>query len=296
MKRTAYTYKHALPILNNFIAILFFVASLFAQAAFATSPPKRIVVLNAANTEIVFELGQGDRIVGTDAGANYPEAAKSIAKVGHPYRPSVEGIISLKPDLVIASEENLPPESAAQLRSAKMNLIVLPNSGKDGIEGLKNRINKIADLLSSQKDAKSLTARIDRDLAKLTAKVKAQKNHPKVFFLYAHGPSKTFIYGKETGSHSLIEAIGGINAADFMSGTKPLTSEAMVQAAPEAIIMLERGLAAVGGKEEALKLPGVSLTPAGKNKKVIAVDDSIRWIGPRFVIFAEKLFDEVYKN
>ncbi|RYZ91718.1 MAG: hemin ABC transporter substrate-binding protein, partial [Moraxellaceae bacterium] len=92
----------------------------------------------------------------------------------------------------------------------------------------------------------------------------------------------------------LIRLSGGVNAASFTTGTKPLTAEAMVQASPDAIIMLGRGLKAVGGVEGALKLPGVMLTPAGRNKKIIQVDDSIRWVGPRFPQFASKLFDQTH--
>lgn len=112
--------------------------------------------------------------------------------------------------------------------------------------------------------------------------------------LYSHGPGHANIYGRNTGSHLLIEAAGAINAADFTEGTKPLTSEAMVVSSPDSIIMLGRGMTAVGGVEGALKLPGVHLTTAGKEKKIFQVDDSIRWVGIRFPQFANELFDNIY--
>ncbi|MBX3039942.1 MAG: ABC transporter substrate-binding protein [Bdellovibrionaceae bacterium] len=255
--------------------------------------PPKILVLNASNVEIFYGLGKQELIVGTDMSVRFPPETESIPKVGHPYRPSVEGMISLKPDLVLSSEENLSPSTAEQLRTAKIPVLIIENSGKDGIEGLKNRVRFIATLTGAEDKGKALVEKIDNDLLALSKKTKTLKPNLKVFFLYAHGPGDAYVYGRETGSHALIELIGATNAADFTTGTKPLTSEAMVQASPDVIIMLHRGLKAVGGIDGALKLPGVSLTPAGKNKKIVAVDDSIRWVSPRFPEFGDKLFNDI---
>src|SRR5690625_4558203 len=78
--------------------------------------PENVVALNASVLEIIFELGLGERVVGTDDSGLYPE--NDLPKVGHPYNYGVEGVISLSPDLVISAEENMKPETAAQLRDA----------------------------------------------------------------------------------------------------------------------------------------------------------------------------------
>lgn len=286
------------------VFILTLLAALSVQAAVFQSvdgkfvpvtKPQRIVALNSSTVEILFDLGRQSLIVGTDVGAQYPEDAKALAKVGHPYRPSVEGIISLKPDLVLATEENLPAASAEQLRSAKIPVLVLENSAKDGLEGLKWRITEISKVTEAEKEGQALIAAIDKKMAAVKAAADKQEKPLNIFFLYAHGPKEAFVYGRETGSHELIQSIGARNAADFTTGTKPLTAEAMVQASPDVIIMLGRGLKAVGGVEGALKLPGVKLTPAGKNRRIVEVDDSIRWISPRFPDFADKLLRDIYK-
>jgi iron complex transport system substrate-binding protein len=263
----------------------------------AVKVPKRIVALNSTNVEIIRELGKGETLVGIDRSAHmlgFPDLEK-IKDVGHPYEPNVEGIISLKPDLVLATEENLETKTAEQLRSGGVEVKILEESYKDGLEGLKRRITEVARIYNEPQKGAELIARIDAEAQALQKKVATAKSKPKIFFLYAHGPGDAFITGTDSGSDVLIKLAGGTNAASFTTGRKALNAEAMVKAAPDAIIMLNRGLKAVKGVDGALKLPGVMLTPAGKNRKIIAVDNSIRWVGPRFPEFASKLFDELHK-
>lgn len=223
---------------------------------------ERVVALNASTVEILQELGLAGRIVGVENagervlrfGPHAREAATEVPSLGHPMNPSVEGIISRRPDLVLSTQENLKQPPIDQLRAAKVPLLILENSAKDGVEGLKRR----------------------------------------VFFVYTHGPGAAVIYGRETGAHWLIELAGGTNAADLATGTKPMTAEALVQAQPDAIIMMERGLAAVSGLDGALKLSGVALTTARKNRAIFSVDDNIRWIGPRFLGEVEKRHAALY--
>ncbi|WP_264503499.1 heme/hemin ABC transporter substrate-binding protein [Luteolibacter flavescens] len=256
--------------------------------------PQRIVALNASTVEILVEFGMGDRIVATDNGGERVLAPAKTTGLGHPYRPSVEGIIAQKPDLVITPLENIKEPPLAQLRSAKVPVLVLEDSDTDGVDGLKRRITMIAAALAVPEKGKALNDSIDarlKPIAETNAKLAKKK---RVFFLYAHGPGSAVIHGRDTGAHWLIELAGGANAADFTEGTKPLTPEALVAAAPDDIIMLERGLSAVGGMNGALALTGVSLTPAGKNRAIHTVDDNIRWIGPRFLGEVEKLHADLY--
>lgn len=258
--------------------------------------PRRVVAINSSLVETFFALGLGERVVGTDIGGNFPAAQEKIAKVGHPYHPSVEGIISLAPDVVVASQENLDATTAKQLRGARLPVLVLENSSQGGLEGLQRRIDAVARLMEVPEAGAKLTRELTQRVAALQQRVAAVKTKPRLLFIYAHGPGEAFVYGRDTGVHVLIELVGGQNAADFTTGTKVLTAEGLVQAAPDAILMLDRGLKAVGGVEGALKLPGVALTPAGQNKKVIAVDDTVRWVGPRFPQFADSLFTAIHAN
>ncbi len=259
--------------------------------------PVRIVALNTSTVEILAELGEAHRIVGVDlTGLTILPERKDLANFGHPYRPNIEGIIATGPDLVITTADTFQYSSTDQLRSAGIPVLLLESSAQDGLEGLKRRITAIAALFDKQAEAVKLNEAIDRRLAALREKNASIEKKARVFFLYTHGPGHAVIYGRNTGSHWLIELAGGINAADFTEGTKPLTPEATVQAAPDVFILLERSLAAVKGPEGIRSLPGVSLTPAGRDLRIFSTDNNIRWIGPRFMDHVEKLHRELYPH
>lgn len=256
------------------------------------SNPKRVVALNATTVEMIYRLGKQGTIVGTDVTGTYPP--NKIPSVGHWAQLPAEGIISLKPDLVIGTADNMTtPKNQTlvqQLRSAGVKVLVLPATSTGGLNGVKTRLNMLGQVYNVPNAAASLTKSFDTTMKAVQAN--RPKNAPKVIFLYAHSPSDASIYGTEGGADELITLAGGKNAAPFKD-TKALTAEALVAINPDAIIMLNRGLESVGGMEGLLKMPGVAQTNAGKNKRVYTVDNSIRWIGPRLPEFALKLAREL---
>ncbi|WP_034386294.1 hemin ABC transporter substrate-binding protein [Deinococcus sp. YIM 77859] len=259
------------------------------------SAPKRVVALNGTTVELIYRLGKQNTIVGTDITGTYPP--NKIPSVGHWAQLPAEGILSLKPDLVIGTADNFAtPKNTTlvgQLRAAGVPVLVLPASDTGGLEGVKTRLNMLAQVYGVPSAANALAKSFDTTLAAVRAN--RPKRAPRVIFLYAHSPSDATIYGTRGGANELIELAGGKNAAPF-EDTKPLTAEALVAINPDAIIMLERGLDAVGGREGLLKMPGVAQTNAGKHRRIYTVDNSIRWIGPRLPEFALKLAREWKKD
>lgn len=257
--------------------------------------PKRVVALNGTTVELIYRLGKQGTIVGTDITGTYP--ANKIASVGHWAQLPAEGIISLKPDLVIGTADNFAtPKNTTlvgQLRAAGVKVLVLPATDTGGLGGVKTRLNLLAQVYGVPSAASGLSKSFDTTLAAVRAN--RPKVAPKVIFLYAHSPSDASIYGTEGGANELIELAGGKNIAPFKD-TKALTAEALVAMNPDAIIMLNRGLDSVGGVEGALKMPGVAQTNAGRNQRIYTVDNSIRWIGPRLPEFALKLAREWKKD
>lgn len=253
--------------------------------------PKRVVALNGTVVELIYKLGKQSTIIGTDVTGTYPP--NKIPSVGHWAKLPVEGIIALKPDLVIGPADNFAVSNNTtvikQLRSAGVKVLVLSATDSGGLDGVRNRLNMLEQVYGVPSAAQALHKSFDTTLKLVQAS--QPKTAPKVIFLYAHSPSDASIYGTEGGANDLITLAGGQNIAPFKD-VKPLTAEALVALNPDAIVMLERGLASVGGLEGALKMPGVAQTNAGKNKRIYAVDNSIRWIGPRFPEFALKLARE----
>nr|WP_157460632.1 ABC transporter substrate-binding protein [Deinococcus arboris] len=253
--------------------------------------PKRVVALNATTVELIYRLGKQATIVGTDITGTYPP--NKIPSVGHWAQLPAEGIIALKPDVVIGTADNFAMPSnvktVEQLRAAGVKVLVLPASDRGGLDGVKARLNMLGQVYNVQSAATSLSKSFDTTMQ--AVKANQPKTAPKVVFLYAHGPASGMLYGTDGGANELITLAGGKNAATFKD-TKELTAEALVAMNPDAIIMLTRGMEAVGNLDAVLKMPGVAQTNAGRNRRVYTVDDSVRWIGPRLPEFALKLARE----
>lgn len=253
--------------------------------------PKRVVALNGTTVELIYKLGKQGTLVGTDVTGTFP--ANRIPSVGHWAQLPAEGIISLKPDLVVGTADNFAAGKngtvVSQLRAAGVNVLVLPASDSGGLEGVTARLNMLAQVYATPSAAQALNRNFCTQLAALKANRPARA--PRVIFLYAHSPSDASIYGTAGGADTLITMAGGKNAAPF-ADTRSLTAEALVAINPDAIILLDRGMASVGGADGLLKLPGVAQTNAGRNRRFYTVDNSVRWIGPRLPEFALKLARE----
>ena len=253
--------------------------------------PKRVVALNGTTVELIYKLGKQGTIVGTDVTGTFP--ANRIPSVGHWAQLPAEGIISLKPDLVVGTADNFAAGRngtvVSQLRAAGVNVLVLPASDSGGLEGVTARLNMLAQVYATPSAAQALNRNFGTQLAALKANRPARA--PRVIFLYAHSPSDASIYGTAGGADTLITLAGGKNAAPF-ADTRSLTAEALVAINPDAIILLDRGMASVGGADGLLKLPGVAQTNAGRSRRFYTVDNSVRWIGPRLPEFALKLARE----
>lgn len=263
-----------------------------------SAPPKRVVALNSSVAETIAALGKGETIVGRDVTVQYPKSVADNAKnLGHWARVPAEGIIALKPDLVIAPDDSFTTAKdnplKKQLRDAGIKVLALPHTGSTGVSGFRSRVNMISEVYGTKAEGERLMQNFTKGLSK--ARASAPSKAPRVLFLYAHGPNDASIYGRGNGGDALLTLAGGRNIVNY-AGTKKLTSEGMVALNPDAIVMLNRGWEAVGGEEGLLKMPGVAQTNAGKNKRFYQVDDSIRWIGPRLPEFAQKLSAEWKKD
>lgn len=240
------------------------------------APPaeSRIVAIGSAVTETLYALGAGDRVVGVDTSSLYPEAATKLPQVGYQRSISAEGILALKPTLILAGSDAGPPAAIEQLRAAGVRVEQL--DGAPTVDGARARIERIAGHVG--KDAKPVVEKLNADLARIAA----VKNAPKVLAIYARGGGTLHVFGNACVTDTMIGLAGGKNAVSEFPGSKPLTAEALVKAAPDFIVIPSRGLEGLGGAEGLLEVPGVAETPAGKAKHFVAIDDLLLLsAGPR---------------
>ncbi len=258
---------------------------------------ERIIGLNGSTTEILFALGLDANIVGCDASSTYPkDVKKRLPSVGYQYRLNAEGILSLKPTLVIGRENVKPPQVVEQLRSAGVTVLLLtePRTFNEA----KQRLRTIGTAVNRQERAEELISALEKHIETLESKLAIREGQPKrkALFLYLRGPQTAFVLGKNSAAGAMIEIVGAANAAEKIEGTKPMTAEAVIAAQPDVYVLFESGLKSIGGVEGLLKVPGLAQTPAGRNKRVVAMDGLyLSGFGPRCGRAALDLFKGIYE-
>lgn len=239
-----------------------------------TTSTHKIVSLGGSITETIAALGHGNEIVGRDVTSTYP-AELTAQDLGHVGRDmTIEGVMAVNPNLVLVPQKEEGAEVIAKIKGSGIRTEVIPH--EYSVEGAKNLIKKVAEIIGSN-DYQKLYDKIDADLAQ----VQTLEKQPKVLFIYARGPM-LMVSGTKTPMDAIIGLAGGVNAVTGFEDFKPLTPESLIQANPDVILMFDKGLQSAGGIEAVLKVPGVSQTQAGKNKKIISLDGGLLTnFGPR---------------
>ncbi|MFG2433221.1 hemin ABC transporter substrate-binding protein [Streptomyces sp. NPDC048508] len=243
----------------------------------------RIVPLSGSLSEIVFTLGLGDHVVARDITATFDQA-KKLPVVTRNHDVSAESVLSLHPDLVLAERTTGPDEAMEQIRDAGVPVLVVDPA--QGLQDVGPRIRAVADALGVPAAGKRLTQRSEDRIAAVRAAVPAHADHPRVAFLYLRGSASVYLIGgRGSGATSLLEAAGAVDAGAASGLRKDftaITTEALAQAAPDAILVMSKGLESVGGVDGLVKIPGVAQTPAGMERRIVSVEDGVLLnYGPR---------------
>jgi iron complex transport system substrate-binding protein len=233
----------------------------------------RIVTVGGAITETVYALGAGDSIVGTDTSSVYPEAATKLPQVGYQRQLSAEGVLSLEPTLVLLSPDAGTPAALEQIERSGIPIVRVTN--ESSVDGTREKIRQIAAALDRNANGEELISVLDRQVEDAMKHVAAKDTKPRVVFIFSRGGGTNMVGGLETPADAIIQLAGGRNAVTGFSQYKPLTAEALVDAAPDVILLPTGGLATIGGIDAVIDLPGVAETPAGKNRRIVTVDDAL---------------------
>ncbi|HEX2312308.1 MAG TPA: ABC transporter substrate-binding protein [Thermomonospora sp.] len=236
----------------------------------------RILALNLYGSlaEIVFGLGLGDRVVGRDASTTFTAARRLPLVTTNGHDLSAEAILRLNPTVVLADAGIGPPEAVDQLRASGIPVVLVGD--EQSLPAVGEHITEVARALGVPEAGRALRARVDAEIAEARAARPAGARPLRVAFLYLRGTAGVYLVGgRGAGSDALIEAIGATDAgtAAGLAGFRPLTSEGMINAAPDVILVLTGGLRSVGGVGGLVRLPGVAQTPAGRHRRVVDADD-----------------------
>ena len=240
----------------------------------------RVIALGGDITEIVFALGEGSRLVGRDTTSTYPLEAKALPDAGYVRQLGAEGVLSLKPDLVLASAAAGPPAVIEQLKSAGVRVAQLPDG--HGADVLLRKVALIASQLGVPEKGDTLVAVLDGSLKKAQIEVSTMASKPRVLFIINPGNGAPLAAGRETAAATLIELAGGQNVFSDYSGYKPISLEAAATANPDAIGLMDQSLAAMGGVEGVAQHPALRFTQAARDKRIFGREGSyLLSFGPR---------------
>jgi len=257
-------------------------------ASVHAAEPSRVVTLGGSVTEIVYGLGQGDRLVGDDQSSLYPEAATKLPRVGYYRAVPVEGVLSLKPDLVLASEQAGPPEALKRLAGVGVRVVTV--SDAPSVDSLKSRIRAIADALGVAAAGERMVDDVTQELARAEA-IPATRARALLLINRTGAPQGA---GRDTAANEVMHLAGLDNVLHDQQGYKPLSAEALGALAPDLIVVTQASLDAGGGMEKFLSLPGIASTQAAAKRRVVVMDDLlILGMGPRLPLALTQLKQEV---
>lgn len=222
--------------------------------------PERIVSVAPNMTELLFELGVGDRVVGRTDYCDYPAETANIDSVGAIDKPDLEKIISLEPDVVIAT--TFTEEGIAKLDAAGIPVVVLHEEGT--VDGVYVMISDMGNIVNKNQQAASTIEEMQTTIADVQEKTKDLEK-PTVYYVVGYGEYGDYTAGGDTFVGGMLEIAGGDNIAKDISGWN-ISLEKLIESDPDIIIISE------WMKDDFVNAPNYCELSAVKNGKVYTMD------------------------
>lgn len=280
---------------TRFVALCIgFLVSLHAVAA---ELPQRWVSAGGALSEWVSALGGEPKLVGVDTTSQHPDTLKSLPSIGYQRQLSAEGILSLRPQILVGTEEMGPPPVLSQIRNAGVQVELF--SARPDLPTLQANLQHLGKLLGAENQAAQLFQSYQEQLAQ--QKIRLEKSQstgksPGVLVLIGHAGGKPLIAGKDTAADWLLQQAGGHNLATH-TGYKPFSVESMVGLDPQVLVFADRALTGDAARAALFKEnPMLSSTRAAKEGRVLEIDPTllVGGLGPRLPEAVKKLADGLY--
>jgi iron complex transport system substrate-binding protein len=263
--------KSIIPIV--LLAFAFAACGKFKNKELDTTKDIRIVSLSKHLTEMLFALGKGHDIVASDLTSSYPDSAKLLPKVGYHRALNAEGIISMKPDIVIHSNDIGPLTVIPQLE--KVGLQLKTFGAANTFDSAKILITDLGKYFGADKQADSIVKKMDADMQAVIAAQKNIKDTPTVMIIhYGQANNNYFVMSGRNGpGDKMIVAAGGKPAKYDAKSAKQISAEAVALANPDIIIATDFGFDKMGSAEKFKTIPGVGLTNAAKNNRIYRFEE-----------------------
>jgi len=240
---------------------------LIAALPLMAGAASRVVTLGGDVTEIAWALGAGPQLVARDSTSTWPQQAQALPDVGYLRQLNAEGILSLRPDLVLSSAQAEPSLVLQKVRDNHVKVVKVPEGYT--LSTISEKVKVIADALGKPTQGEALSQKLRDELASLPA----TPLNKRVLFILSHGGMGSMAAGQKTAADGAIRAAGLQNAMQGFDHYRALSQEGVVASKPELVVISADGVKAMGGEANLWKLPGLAQTPAGRNRQVLLVDD-----------------------
>jgi len=255
-------------------------------------PPKRIISLAPSTTEMLFSLGLGDRVVGVTRYCDYPPAAAAITKVGGYVDPSYEGIVALKPDLIVLLTSHR--DTKTQLEKMRLRTLTVPH---ETIQDIHEAIRSIGEACGEVKGADALLSGLTNRTQAVCRAVKG-RDRPRVLVCIGRDFDSgqltgMYIAGRKGFYDQIIELAGGLNACPGREAAYPqVSAEGVIRLDPDVIIDLISQMNPGKGTPAQMERQWAQLGMVAAVRKgrvhVIVGNQALR-PGPRYIDFLEQL-------
>jgi len=258
----------------------------FGKKVIVAKKPERIVSLSPANTEILFAIGAGDKLVGVTEYCNFPPQAKKIEKIGGYSTPNIEAIVAKKPDLIVASYGN-GEENIKKLREIGLTVIALnPKS----LQGVLQDIILVGKATGYEEEAERLVKNLQERINTVRNKGYKIPESKKPRILWVMWYPELWTAGNETFFDELVNIAGGKNIAHDFKGWKIISKEVVLERDPQIIFCSQHKENREQISQKILNDPQLSQIEAIKNKRVYELNpDIIERPGPRLIEGLEKI-------
>lgn len=239
---------------------------------------ERWIAIGGDIAAIVAQLDADAPLVARDDTSLYPPPVAELPSVGYLRQLSAESVLSLSPTRILTNQYAGPEEVLEQLDAVGVRLDIIQSPHQ--LDAIADKVRDVARRTGQPAAGEALAQRIEQQLDTLAS-------HPplpatQAAFLLSHSGVTPRLAGVGTGAHAMLEAVGLNNAFAEMQGYQAVGAESLARQAPELIIVSQRGLEAIGGEEALWALPGMALTPAGKHRRLVLIDDqALLGFGPR---------------
>lgn len=266
------------------------------QSTHPAGPRADVLSIGGSVTEIVAALGQGHRLKARDTTSSYPHEVTNLPDVGYMRALSPEGVLSVGPSLILSEDGAGPPEALEVIRAAGVNFVEVPNTLSS--QGIQRKIKIIGKALDVPDRARALAAKVKGDLAKaIQDSARPEADKKRVLFVLSTQGGKINASGTGTAADALIRMAGGTNAITGFAGYKQITDEAVGMAAPDVILMMDRGGDHGIADDELFDMPAIKMTPAAQSRSVLRMDGLLMLgFGPRTAKAVRDLNQALYKE